>query len=83
MPCVDGGGGQQSNSPMAVLFVVPVKEAAAEVEAVVIADESVWEVGPVLEGLELAFGEGVVVADVGSAVRLGDAEGGQELGDGV
>ena len=83
MACVDDGGGQQSNSPMAVLFVVPVKEAAAEVEAVVIADESVWEVGPVLEGLELAFGEGVVVADVGSAVRLGDAEGGQELGDGV
>ena len=36
--------------------------------------EAVWEVGPVLQRLELALGEGVVVADMGSAVGLGHAK---------
>ena len=48
-------GCHEPDSPVAVLLVVPVEEPAAEVEAVVIAGESVWEVRPVLEGLELAL----------------------------
>ncbi len=66
-----------------MLLVVPVEEPAAEVEAVVEGGEPVREVGAVLEGLELTLGEGVVVADVGSAVRLGHAKGGQQLGHGL
>ncbi len=62
---------------MAVLLVVPAEEPVAEVEAVVIAGESVWEVRPVHEGLELALGVGIVVADVGSAMRFGHADRGQ------
>lgn len=80
---MSGCGRQQRDAPVTVHLIVPVEDPAAEVEAVVIAGESVGEVWPVLEGLELAFGEGIVVADVGSAIRLGDAEGGQELGNGV
>ena len=37
--------------------------------------EAVWEVGPVLERLELALGEGVVGTDMGSAVGLGSGHG--------
>ena len=48
-----------------------------------VAGEAVWEVGPVLQGLELALGEWVVVTDMGSAVGLGHAKGGQELRHGL
>ncbi len=43
--------------------------------------EAVWEVGPVLQRLELALGEGVVVTDMGSAMGLGHAKCGQQLRD--
>jgi hypothetical protein len=39
-----------------------------------LAAEAIGELGPVREGTELAFTERVVVARVGSAVALGDAE---------
>ena len=74
---------QEPDAPVAMLLVVLVEEPAAEVEAVVIAGESIREVGAGLECLELALGEGVVVADVVSAVRLGHAARGQELGHGL
>jgi hypothetical protein len=67
---VHDGRCQQPYSRVAVLLVVPAAEAAAEVEAVVVAGEAVWEVGPVLQRLELTLGEGVVVTDMGSAVDL-------------
>jgi len=73
---VHDGRCQKPDTPVAVLLVVPVKESAAEVEAVVLTGEAVWKVGPVLQCLELALGEGVVVADVRSAVGLGHAKGG-------
>ena len=80
---VHDGRCQKSDAPVAVLLVVPAKEPAAEVESVVVAGEAVWEVGPVLQRLELALGEGVVVTDVRSAVGLGHAKGGQELRHGL
>ena len=78
-PCLEGCRGlagvhdgrcQKPDTPVAVLLVMPAEEPAAEVESVVVAGEAVWEVGPVLQRLELALGEGVVVADMGSAVGL-------------
>ena len=61
---------QKPDTPVPVLLVVPVKEPAAEVEAVVLTGEAVWKVGPVLKRLELALREWVVVTDVRSAVGL-------------
>src|ERR1041385_2427907 len=66
---------------MTVLLVVPLEELLAEGATVLDAAEAVWEVGPVLQGSELAFGIRVVVGDVGPAVSLGDAQVGHEKGD--
>ena len=71
---VHDGWCQQTDSRVAVLLVVLAKEPAAEVESVVLTGEAVWEVGPVLQRLELALGEGVVVNDMGSAVGLGSGQ---------
>ena len=40
---------------MSVFLVVPAKEAAAEVEAVVKAGEAAWKIVPVLQRLELTL----------------------------
>ena len=42
---VDDSWSQEADTPVAVLLVVPLEEAAAEVEAVVVAGELAWEVG--------------------------------------
>ena len=62
---------QQTDTRVSVLLVVPVKEAAAEVEAVVMAGEAAWKIGSVLQRLERTLREGIVIADVRSAVGLG------------
>ena len=46
---------QQTDSPVSVFLVVPAKEAAAEVEAVVKAGEAAWKIVPVLQRLELTL----------------------------
>ena len=51
-----------ADAGVAVLVVVPAEEPAAEGAGVLDGAEAVGEVGPVLEGLELALGERVVVA---------------------
>ena len=61
-PGVDGGGREQPQVYVPVVVVVPIDEPAAAVEGVVEALEAIWEVGMVLERLELALGVGVVVA---------------------
>ena len=71
---VHDGRCQKPDSRVAVLLVMPAEEPAAEVEAVVLTGEAVWEVGPVLKRLELALGEWVVVTDMGSAVGLGSGQ---------
>ena len=60
--------------------VVPGEEGPAERAGVLERAEAVGELGPVLEGLELGLGEGVVVGDVRPAVGLGDAEVGEQQG---
>jgi len=52
---VHDGRCEKPDTPVAVLLVVPVKEPAAEVEAVVLTGEAVWKVRPVLQCPELAL----------------------------
>ena len=65
---VDRGRGQQAQAPVVMLVVLPMKELRAEVQAVFVAGEAVRELGPVLQCLELALRERVVVGDVRPAV---------------
>ena len=76
-------GGQQAEGRVVVFGVVPGGKALAEGAGVLDRAEAVGELGTVLEGFELAFGEGVVVGDARAAVALGDAEVGQEKGQGL
>ena len=80
-PGVDGRGREQPQVYVPVVVVVPIDEPAAAVEGVVEAFEAIWEVGMVLERLELALGVGVVVAGMWPAVGPGDPEGCHELAD--
>jgi hypothetical protein len=59
---------------VAVLVVVPLEESHGEVAGILDRAEAVRVVGPVLDGLEVRLGEGVVVGDVGTAETLGDAK---------
>ena len=77
-----GGWGVVADAGVAVVVVVVVEEVVGEGSGVGEAGESLRESGCVLEGLELGFGVGVVVGAVRSAVGAGDAEVGEELGDG-
>ena len=67
---------------MVVVLVVPIEEAAAEASGVLDAAEALGELRLVLEGLEVAFGERVVVGDMRPVVRAGDAEIGEQQGGG-
>jgi len=61
-----------------VLGVVPGEEDLAEAAGVVGRAETLGELGPVLQGLELTFRERVVIGDMRPAVGLGDAQVGQQ-----
>ena len=61
---MDVGGGVQAEPAVAVLVVVPGEEVLAVGAGVLDRGEAAGEVGPVLEGLELRLGVGVVVGDV-------------------
>ena len=69
---MSGGGREQPQIYVPVVVVVPIDEPAAAVEGVVEALKAIWEVGMVLERLELALGVGVVVARMRPAVGPGD-----------
>jgi len=71
----------QADAGVAVLVVVVVEERGAEAASVLDGAEPVGEGRAVLEGLELGFAVGVVVGHMRSAVRAGDAEIDEELGD--
>ena len=62
---------------MTVFFVVPAKKSLTEGPTVLEAAETVRELRPILQGAELTFGVGMVVGNVRTAVRLGDAQIGQ------
>ena len=81
---VDHGRRHQTESGMAVFVVVPGEEALAEgLRAILDRAKAIRKLRPVLQGAEVAFRIRVVVGDVGATVRLGDAEIGQEKGDGL
>jgi hypothetical protein len=62
---VNVGGGVQAEAAVAVLVVVPAEEVLAVRPGGLDRVEVAGEVRPVLEGLELAFRERVVVAFAG------------------
>ena len=80
---VDLVRGHEAEAGMVMVLVVPGEEAAAEVLGILNAAEALGELGLVFQGLEVGFGERVVVGGVGPAVRLGDAEVGQHQGGGL
>ncbi len=78
---VDVCGGVQSDPGVAMLVAVPAEEPVAEDAGVLDAAEPVGEVRPVLQGLELRLGVGVVIRAVRPAVGLGDSEVGEQERD--
>ncbi len=75
--------GEQADAAVAMLLIVPVKERPAVAPRLLNAEETIREIGPVLEGFKLGFGKGVVIAGVRPAVGLGYAKLGQEEGHGL
>ena len=73
-------GGEHRDPGMAVLGVVPGEERPAEGDGGGNVFEAPREARVILQGLELRFGERVVIADLGAAQRAGDPEVGEELG---
>jgi len=69
--------GQQGDAAVIVFVVLPVEESLAIGAGVFQRAEPVRELGPVPQGLDLAFREWVVIGSIGPAVRLGDSEIGQ------
>ena len=55
LTAMDRGRGQQGQTPMMMLVVVPREEFSAELQPVLLGGKAVGEVGSVLEGLELTF----------------------------
>ena len=68
---------------MMVVAIIPVAEGAAEGLGVLDATEALGELRLIFHGLEVAFGEGIVVGGIGSAVGFGDAEIGEHQGGGL
>ena len=66
--------GQQPETGVMVLGVVPGEELLAEAASVFLGAKSVRELRAVLQGFELAFRKRVVVGDVWATVGLGHAE---------
>ena len=77
---VDAGGGVVADAGVAVVVVVVGEERVDEGPCVGEAGEAFGEPWCVFEGLELGFGERVVVGHVGPGVGAGDAQVGEELG---
>jgi len=79
---VDGLRGEEADAGVAMLGVVPGEEAATERTSILQTAEASGEVRSILEGLELGFGEGVVVGGMGAAVTLRDPQVNEQPGDG-
>lgn len=63
---------------MAMVVVVPGEELLAEGAAVLNTAKAIRKTGPVLQGAKLAFRVRVVVRNIRTAVRLGDAQVGHQ-----
>src|SRR5665213_2071737 len=73
----------QTDAAMVVILVVPIEEAAAEASGVLDAAEALGELRLVLECLEVALRERVVVGHVRAIVRAGDAKIGEQQSGGL
>src|SRR5258705_5410085 len=73
----------QPDARMMVLVVVPGKEISRMSARVFDGSEASRKVGAILHRLEMGFGERVVVRDLGTRVRFGDAEVSEQKGDGL
>jgi len=67
-------GCEQADAGVMVLDVVPGEEDLAEGAGVLDGSETIGKLGPVLQGFELAFREGIVIGDVRAAVGFGDTQ---------
>ena len=71
-------GRHQADSEMMMVIIVPFEECPAEGLGVPDAAEALWKLRLVFQGLKMAFGEGIVVGRIGSAMKLGDTEIGEQ-----
>jgi hypothetical protein len=67
---MDHGGGEQADTRVTVLLVVPLEKLLAEGAAVLDTAEAIRKVGAVLQSAELAFRIGIVVGNVVSLRHL-------------
>src|SRR5208282_1605997 len=68
----------QANPRMVMVLIVPIEELTAEASGVLDAAEALWEAWLVLQRLEVAFGERIVVGGVRAVMRTGDAKVGEQ-----
>jgi len=61
--------GHESDAGVVVVLVIPIEESSAEALGVLDAAEALGEARLVFQGLEVAFGEGVVVGRVRAVVQ--------------
>jgi hypothetical protein len=67
---------------MVVLGIVPGEECLTKGPGILNGTEPFREFGPLLHGLELRFGIGIVITDRGSRMALGDPKIGHKQGNG-
>ena len=60
--------GHEADPGVVVVLVIPIEEPAAEAPGVLDAAEALWEAQLILQGLGMAFGEGIVVGRVRAVV---------------
>ena len=75
---MNGGWGQQIEAGVVMPVVIPGEELLAEAAGILNGAKPVGILRPVLQGLEVGFGEWVVVGNMGTAVSLDHAQVGQE-----
>ncbi len=72
--------GQESDSRMVVLLIVPVEERNIEESGVFNATKTRRKLRPVLERLEVGFRVRVIIAGIGAAMGLCNTQVGQQTG---
>ena len=76
-------GRHQADAGVVMVLIVPIEEAAAERLGVLNTTETLRKLRLVFHSFEVAFRERIVVGGVGSAVRFGDAEFGEQQRGGL
>ena len=82
LPVMEHLRGEQADPRVPMFLVIPSEKGLAESPGILDAAETFRKIRSILKGFELRLRKGVVIAGVGSAVRFGDAQIGQEEGHG-